>query len=323
MGINSKSTKTEILEAYNAMREKMEAMEAMKDDPVKLAAGVEKERVECSAKNIIDSGILAPEIVQQYKDLEASINSKKAELHELYGIEAKANSLVALVNAYKDKEVELKTKYDEQIGKLEVEFSQKKAAAQEELSEIAEQKKELLESKRKESEELLKALRIERARDQEEYEYDLRRARIQDSDEWADERNARERKLSERETAVLARETAILEKENYITELEEKVEAIPGNIETAFEDGKKKGKADADKSNAFEVRTLTMKNEYEQKALQEQVARLTMDLQAAREANEILQDKLDDSYKQMKELASETVKSSGGVKILDRDNAGK
>ena len=38
------------------------------------------------------------------------------------------------------------------------------------------------------------------------------------------------------------------------------------------------------------------------------------------ESNEILQDKLDSAYAQMKELASETVKSSGGVKILDRDN---
>ena len=36
-----------------------------------------------------------------------------------------------------------------------------------------------------------------------------------------------------------------------------------------------------------------------------------------------LQEKLDLSYVQMKELAAETVKSSGGVKILNGDNSSK
>ena len=321
--INSKSTKTEILEAYNAMKERMDAMEAMKDDPVKVMAAAENVRVEASAKDIVESGILNAEIVQQYKDLETSIANKKAELKELYGIEAKANSMVALINAYKEKEVELKERYDVKQAELFAEANEKKNAAQAELDELFKQKQELLDNKRKESEELVKALRIERAREEEQYDYDMKRARLQDRDKWNDEKALREKALAERESVALMRENLIDEKEDYITELEMKVESMPAAIEQAFEDGKKKGKAEADKSNAFEVRTLTMKNEYEQKALEDQVVRLQADLQAAKEANEILQDKLDDAYKQMKELASETVKSSGGVKILDRENTGK
>lgn len=323
MSINSKSTKTEILEAYMALKEKQDAMEAMKDDPAKKAMAVETKRMEDSAKNIIESGILAPEIVQQYKDLETAIANKKAELHELYEIDVKANSMVVLINAYKDKEVELKEKYDGKVAELNAELAQKREAAQKELDELKAQKEELLESKKREHTELLSQLAKERARDKEQYDYDMKRARLQDGDQWADEKATREKLLADRENAVLARELAMKAIEDYVKELEAKVEAIPGDIEAAFEDGKKKGKAEADKSNAFEVRTLTMKNEYEQKALQEQVVRLIADLKAAREANEILQDKLDDSYKQMKELASETVKSSGGVKILDRENTGK
>lgn len=321
--VSIKSTKAEILEVLKEKEEELDALKAMKDDPTEVRISAEKERVSKSAADIIESGVLNENIVAGYRDLQTDIEAKRAELKELYGIEAKANTMAALVNAHKDKVAELNARYDDMKAALDVSYDEKKAVLQAEVDSIKKEKEALLEAKRVESADLVKALRTERVREEEEYAYNLKRTRKQENDAWADEKSVREKALTDREVAILARETEVASREAEIQELESRVANIPTLIEMAKEEAYKKGKADAEKSHAFEKRHIETKNEYEQKALNDQVVRLQADLQSAKEANEILQDKLDDAYKQMKELASETVKSSGGVKILDRDNSGK
>lgn len=321
--VTAKSTKTEILEAYNEVKAKLDAMDSMKDDPMKKVAEAEIKRISDSAETIVGKNILSPEIVGAYNDLMKDIESKKKTLKELYDIEIEANSMVAMINAHKEKEVELKAKYDSMKAELDAEVAEKKAKAQEELVKLADQKKETLENIRKESKELMNALNVERARNKEEYDYVTKRSRQKENDVWADEKATREKVLAEKEAAVKLRETEVSAKEEYIAELESKVAEIPTLVETAKAEGIKKGESDAGKSYSFEKRTIETKNEYEQKALKDTVARLEVALAAEKEAKETLQDKLDSAYAQMRELASETVKSSGGVKILDRETSGK
>ena len=102
-----------------------------------------------------------------------------------------------------------------------------------------------------------------------------------------------------------------------LKELEAKVEEIPTLIAAATEEGIKKGKADADKSNAFEVRALKKDAEYQKQLLEDKNERLAEDLANARAEKVELQQKLDDAYAQMRELAAKTVESTGGVKILN------
>lgn len=321
--VTAKSTKTEILEAYNEVKAKLDAMDSMKDDPMKKVAEAEIKRVSDSTETIVGKNILSPEIVGAYNDLMKDIESKKKTLKELYDIEIEANSMVAMINAHKEKEVELKAKYDSMKAELDAEVAEKKAKAQEELVKLADQKKETLENIRKESKELMNALNVERARNKEEYDYVTKRSRQKENDVWADEKATREKVLAEKEAAVKLRETEVSAKEEYIAELESKVAEIPTLVETAKAEGIKKGESDAGKSYSFEKRTIETKNEYEQKALKDTLARLEDALAAEKEAKETLQDKLDSAYAQMRELASETVKSSGGVKILDRETSGK
>ena len=77
------------------------------------------------------------------------------------------------------------------------------------------------------------------------------------------------------------------------------------------------------KSWGFEKRAIEQKNEYEQKALNDKIKRLETDLTEAKDTIATLQEKLDSAYAQMRELATDTVKCNGGVKILDRENSGK
>lgn len=320
MAINSKSTKTEILEAYMSMKEKLDTLESMKDDPMKTLAKGEAARVANSAKSIIEKDILNPEIVQSYMDLQKEIENKKETLKQLFAIEAEANSMVAIINANKEKEVELKNRYNEKSAELEAEFSSKKEKLNEEIILLEERRKEALKNIETDNQTYMEKVMIDREREEEEYIYNLKRNRKKENDAWEDQKVAREKILTDREVAVLARETAMDEKEEYVASLERKVSEISTLVDLAREEGMKKGKADAEKSHAFETRTINTKNEYEQNALKDKVARLEADLEKEREAKEIIQDKLDSAYAQMRELASETVKSTGGVKILDRDS---
>ena len=123
--------------------------------------------------------------------------------------------------------------------------------------------------------------------------------------------------MNSRETAALEKETELNAKADHVKELEAKVEEIPTLIAAATEEGIKKGRADADKSNAFEVRALKKDAEYQKQLLEDKNERLTEDLANARAEKVELQQKLDDAYAQMRELAAKTVESTGGVKILN------
>lgn len=318
--ISTKSTKNEIWEAYSAIKKKLDEMEAMKDDPMKEVVKAEEKRVAASAAEIVGKNILNLEIVKAYQDLQQDIANKQKILKELYNIEVEANSMVAMINAHKEKEVELKTKFDVLKDTLDAEIEEKKATMKAEIEALKAEKVAVMDAITKESDELNEELKLQRERDEEEYEYDLKRNRKKADDIWNDEKNAREKELAEKEIAVALRETSVSEKEAYITELEQKVSEIPSLIETAKEEGVKKGKADAEKSYVFEKRAIETKNEYEQKALRDKIGILENDVQETKKTNQILQDKLDGAYTQMRELAAETVKSSGGVKILNNEN---
>lgn len=321
--VSTKSTKTEIWEAYNAIKKKLDEMEAMKDDPMKEVVKAEEKRISASAAEIVEKNILNPEIVKVYQDLQQDIANKQKVLKELYNIEAEANSMVAMINAHKEKEVELKAKFDALKNELDAEIEEKRINMEAEIESLKVEKVAIMEEIETESEKLKEELDVQRERDEEEYEYDLKRNRKKADDIWNDEKNAREKELADKEIAVELRETVVSEKEAYIAELEQKVSEISTLIESAKEEGIKKGKADAEKSYVFEKRTIETKNEYEQKALRDKIAILENDIQETKKANQILQDKLDGAYTQMRELASETVKSSGGVKILNNETSGK
>ena len=116
--VTLKSTKAEIMEAYKAAKAKLDAQAQLTDDPVK-AAMAEKETVTlASADDIATQDILNPNIVAKYNDLKEAISIKQGELKNLYDLDAEANSFVAMVNAYKAKEIELKEKYDEKVKEL-------------------------------------------------------------------------------------------------------------------------------------------------------------------------------------------------------------
>lgn len=318
--ITMKSTKQEIMEAYEEAMKKIAESESGKDDPVAAAKAENDKKIIESAQMIVEDNILNPVIIERYENLKTAIEMKNKELQELYGIETKANSLVAMINAYKDKEIELKDKYNARTKELDDEFTKKESILKDEIASLEKSKEDLINKIQNESDELIKSLNKKHKREEEEYEYNLKRSRKVENDRWEDEKAAREKELTEREAAVKADEAELADRTSYIEELEKKVEEIPELIQDAKDKAFAEGKAKADKSNAFEVRALKQQNDYNTQILEDKVDRLYSEVDSLKAEKANLQAKLDDAYAQMRELAAETVKSTGGVKILSGQN---
>lgn len=315
--ISMKSTKQQIYDAYLAASKRLDEIHALKDDPVKEANEIKKKETIASADQIAQESILNPDIVKRYNDLKDAIEMKQLELEDLYGIELKANSLVAIINAHKDKVAELETEYKEKETALKESLQDTKDMLNAEIKELEDKKRDTLNSITDEAEELKETIATERSREEEEYNYNLARSRKKEEDAWEDNKKAKEKILAEREAAVLVRENEVDSKEEYIKELEEYNNHVPELIESAKQEGIEKGKADANKSNTFEVRALKQENEYQIKILQDRNERLEAEIVNKNATIESLQTKLDEAYSQMRDLATKTVESTGGVKILN------
>lgn len=321
--ITSKSTKDTIYQAYKEAIEKIAKMEEDKFDPVAEKEAVKKAEMMESADKIIESGILNDSIVEQYLSLEAAIEEKNKELKEMYSIEKEANTLVALINAHKDKEKELKEEYALKQKNAADDFEQKKQEMEEKIEALSQEFKSQLNKCNEEYKEHKEKLAKERAREEEEYTYSRDRARKLEEDRWTDEKNARMVEMEELEASVASREEAVSVREEKLDEMEAQIKAIPDMVEEARQEGIKKGKSDAEKSHVFEKRQLETEFNYQKKDLEGQVERLKTDLAAEKALTASLQEKLDGAYAQMRDLAADTVKSNGGVKILDRESSSK
>ena len=321
--VTSKSTKDVIYNAYKEALEKIAKMEQEKFDPVAEKEAARKKEMFKSADEIIKSGILNDTVIEQYLNLEAAIEAKKKELQEMYNIEKEASTFTALVNAHKDKEEELKTEHALKEKTAVEALEQRTAEIEAEIASLLENHKAKINKCNDEEEERKAEIKKARLREEEEYEYSRDRKRKLDEDQWADERNARISEMEELEASVMSREEAVSVREEKISEMEEQIKAIPGLVEEARQEGIKKGKTDAEKSHAFEKRHMETEFSYQKKDLEGQVERLQADLAAEKALNTSLQNKLDGAYAQMRELAADTVKSNGGVKILSGETSSK
>lgn len=307
--INEKSTKTVILAAYNEALERVKVLEAMTISPKKEAEKMKISNDEKKAESIVERGILNAELTEEYNSLISTIELKKKELKELYDIDATAESLASLVNAKKLLSEKLDEEHKEKVEELNERINELK-------TEINNLESELINAKN----DYVKSLNTFKMRTKEEYDYETKRERQKDNDAWEDEKAAREKELKYREIEVEERLSEIIERENTMDELEEKIAQFPEELEEAIKTAKAEGKAEAEKSHVFETRALKKDAEYERQLNESKISSLTEALEKAEEKNSILEAKLENAYEQIRTIATETVKSSGGVKILNSDS---
>lgn len=314
--VTMKSTKQQIFDAYQEALKKSQEMDALKESPADKVEKARKEAVVANADKAVDSNIFNEEITKQYEDLKEAIAMKKAELKDLYDIEAQAASLAAIINASKEKKYQLDEEYKD--IKAFQEEERKKAVEEkvqelEELQASIETVKEQIQAVRREE---ISKVNKERKREEEEYAYNLKRERKKENDAWEDEKAAREKEIAIKEANA---EAMLAEAESKVEELQTlkaKVDQIPTLIAEAETRGQEAGEKAAGKEYGYQKAMYEKEKDYEISKLQDQVDRLKEAKEDAETKAWQLQEKLDEAYAKMNALASDTVKANGAVKIV-------
>jgi hypothetical protein len=303
--ITLKNTKAEILEALERALRRAEAAEKGKLNPEKEEREVTEKKAVKSAREAVEQQIFSKALNDKFNDLQTAISSEERRLNELYGIENQIQKLALAIEGGRDK-----------IAEIEAEKSAKEAAAKESLKALNTQFEQKSAELQSNYDDYVKKLKTDRLRENEEYQYALTRGREKENNAWADEKRARENELGEREARAAKMLAEAEAKAEYVKSLEEKSEGFAKLVET------EKGKAVA-----AAVESLTKEHEH-QKALMEMTNKNTVDrltdkaafrekeAEASNKAFENLQSKLDRAYSEIRDLATKTVESAGGVKII-------
>ena len=279
--VGMKSTKQEILDAYNEVLEELEERGKAELKPEKMVEEKKRQEVVRAVSDVTVEGVsqnirgLKQDIdrslsqllerlqseVKKLDDIQAVIDIKDAELKEIYGIDRSASSLAALIEAN-----------NRRSRIFEEEMEQKKAGLLDEIEETRkkwDQEKALHTAEAKEQKEQEAR---QRQREKEEYLYTFQRERQIEKDRLEDEKSRllAEKQALENEIKVI-RETAekeldekwkaLAEKETEFQELKKRAEAFPKELEAAVA---KASKETADRLKLeSDYQTSILKQQYE------------------------------------------------------------
>jgi chromosome segregation ATPase len=320
---NNKSAKDYISEAYSQELKAIQDKAKLMETPADIIAKENIEKTIALSEDVLSMNILNTEITNEYNDLNEKIQAKKDEIAKLYGIEIFTDSLQAVKNAYtivsKGFSEYLQTANDEFGIQQQQQFDEVQAKVEEDGKAVDTQVEAIL----NEANTLLANNKQESQREQAEYDYTLKRTRKQASEERAKVMLEREKAMQLKESEVEERKQACEDKLQEIAELQAKVDDIPNLLEQATlegaelkekELGKDYGYKSAMSKKDFDNEIARLQNDYDR--LQSKFTQLCNEKKS-------LSDKLDKCYAESRQLATDTVKSTGGINILNSDNYGQ
>lgn len=116
------------------------------------------------------------------------------------------------------------------------------------------------------------------------------------------------------ETKRLLEEVQV--KEKYLKDLEAQVAGIPTLLEKEFTRGKEETTKELTKDHNYALELLKKDFQNTIDRQNDKISALQAELDKERELSASLQEKMDKAYLEIKELATKTVETSGGVKII-------
>jgi hypothetical protein len=327
--LSEKSTKQEMLDAYQTLAKQLEEKRAAELAPERRMEEKKTEEALKVAKEIAPEGIdrelggLKSEIgkmlagiseqlgaeAARFRSVQKAVESKEQELKELYGIEKAAVSLVALIEAQNQRRADFESQMAREKEELENEIESRRAAWEEE--------KKAHETEVKERDAAEKKLQ-DRAR--EDFNYSFKREQQAIKDKLNDEKTTLEKEIKlKRETfdkEFAEREKALAEREREFAELRARVSAFPKELETAVNQAVKeatdrlrlesKSREDlAHKQYEGERNVLAARNESLERANKDFLT-----------ANAKLAQQLEAAYQKVQDIAEKTVEGSSQARSL-------
>jgi hypothetical protein len=327
--LSDKSTKQEMLEAYQALARQLEEKrgaelaperrleEKRVEEAVKVAGAVDPESIDR------DIGALKAEIGKmladvsdrlgaessKFRSIQKAVAGKELELQELYGIEKAAVSLAALLEAQNQKRLEFDTQIEREREELETDMQSRRAEWD------AERKTHEAELKERDATE-----KKARDREREDFTYAFKRDQQAIKDKLNDEKITLEKEIKLKKEAadkdLAEREKAIGEKERELAELRAKSSAFPKELEAAVTQAVK----DISERIKLEAknREELLRKEFEGErnvlaARNESLEKSGKDLVAA---NLKLAQQLDAAYQKVQDIAEKTVEGTSQSKSL-------
>jgi len=327
--ISDKSSKQEMLDAYQTLAKQLEekraaelaperrAEERRTEEAVKTATAIQPEGIDRELGQLkSEVGKFLAEISERlgsecsrFTSVQKAVESKERELKELYGIEKAGVTLAALIEAQNQKRAEFETEMARQREELQSEITFLRAEWEKERKAHDAELKERDAADKK-----------ARDREREEFNYAFKRDQQAIKDKLNDEKTALEKDIKVKREAgekdLAEREKAITEKEREFAELRAKAAAFPKELETAVGQAVKEA-TDRLKLEAKNREEL-LRKEFEGErnvlaARNEAFERANKDLVAA---NTKLAQQLEAAYQKVQIIAEKTVEGSSQSRSL-------
>jgi hypothetical protein len=343
--LSTKSTKNEILKAYNDLMKKVETQKednpkaekekTEKNEIVQKASGhsVDKIIKEIASLKLEIAGSLdkvEDSLLTEFKKLrevQEAIAIEKKQLEDLYGISANADSFAAMILAQKEKKELFEREMAEKKESLENDLSKRKHQLEEEIEQKraawAKEKKEK-EEERKEQEQDLKKSRV---REEEEYAYNLTTKRKKEENEYNAKKSAQEKELGERKAAfekeIKEREENILAREQEYKELKERASKFPAELETALKNKEAEITERLTTKYNFEKELQAKSVEGELRLKDQTIKTLDLKIKDMETLIKQLGQKADEASLNVKDIAIRAIDSSSKFQIYERQGPNK
>jgi len=347
--ISPKSTKNEILEAYNELFEKVKEQKPMdrqaikkKEEEKQIVKDASQQSSEKIIKGLADLKLdigksldsLEEKLVAQYKkltELQQAINIETKNLEEVYEIKLNTDSLAAVLLAQKEKKAGFEADIEEKKRDFETKMTEKKSQWEKEQW--------TFESAKKEREAQTKK---ERQREEEEYSYNLKLNRKKDTDayeakkailekgiiekkaavekEMVEKKASVEKELVEKKAAVeknlSERESVVSSKEKEFEELKTQVDTFPKQLEKAVKDAEKAVIDKLEFKYKHEAQLAVKEIEGERKLYKQSVEALESKIQAQQDLIGQITQKADEAGKQVQHIAVKAIESASSQRVI-------
>jgi len=331
--ISSRSTKNEILKAYEEMLSKYEDGAAKAaDKKAEVKAIADKKVLEKATSYTLES------IVKGFADLKLKIGKSLTELSEQ--LTEEANKLTEIKQA-----IAIETKNLEEIHNIKIAADtladliraqeERKSKFEADMAEQEERfksetllKKTAWEKEKKEYEQSVKerdiSLKKERDREKEEYEYNLTLARKKDKDIYESKKAELEKELEEKritqEKELTEREAAIVTREKEFAELKEKVEKFPDELSDTVKNAEKAAANEVENKAKVEAQLLRKGVEGEKKLAELKISSLEETIAKQNTQVQELTKQLHEATAQVQGVAVKVIEGISDAKALGKVN---
>jgi hypothetical protein len=321
--ITTKSTKNEILEAYEqALKQLKEAKtmprqeERRETEKQLIVKEATRHTTDDIFKGLTDLKLtviksleeLEEKLISKHKEfttLQQAIELQNKELEDIYQIKVNADSLTALLLAQKEKARMFEEEKAKQQTLLTDEMAQKRSQWKKEQEDA--------EFLRKENELQLKKMR---QREEDDYLYKRDLERQKEQDQYAARKQALEKELIDQRNALerefAARERTITEQEQYLQELKLQVETFPTRLQNAIAETERNVSERLQFKHEYEAKLAQKEVEGEKKLYQQMISALETKIAQQEQQIKQLTEKANQAGAQVQEIAVKAIESTAG-----------